>query len=189
MIKTIYLHDIAVKLNLDKVLTFRPLGKQARTFITSEIDKMMPGECIELNFSGIETCDVSFVDETVVEVQLFLREKRENVLLFLTKFNQDILDNLNGAIRVRESNGIKIPVLIKESERFRYMGPLEPVLAETLIFMGARAQTVASDIAGQEGTAINAASNRLKKLYDLRLCLRDERIDENGKQYVYKLPI
>ena len=150
---------------------------------------MLPGDCLKLDFTDIETCDVSFVDEIVLEVQIYLREKKENILLFLAHFNQDIIDNLEGAIARREGKGVKIPILVQENDRLSCIGSLEPALAETLDFMRSRNEINARDIAEHTGTAINAASNRLKKLYDLRLCLREERVDINGKQHIYRIPV
>ena len=84
MIKTFSIARIAQSLGLDKVLTFRPLGKKAKEIIISEISELNPGAYVNLDFQNIYLSDVSFVDEVVIEVQLYIR-KKDNILLFISK--------------------------------------------------------------------------------------------------------
>ena len=53
MIKTFSIARIAQSLGLDKVLTFRPLGKKAKEIIISEISELNPGAYVNLDFQNI----------------------------------------------------------------------------------------------------------------------------------------
>lgn len=188
MIKKLNIAEVARKIGLKDVLTFRPLGKEAKAIIISEVEALEADDLIEMNFDGIRTCDVSFVDEMIIEVKLYIKNKN-NVLLFLTNLSDDIFDNLEAALALREQKSkIKTQILIKKYNSYDFAGALEQNLKETFNQLVSRNEITARDIAASFKLEINSASNRLKKIYDAGLCLRKEIIDEHGKQHVYFLP-
>lgn len=179
---------VASHLGLKKMLTFRPAGKKAKEYIQTEITKLQSGEAMELDFSGIELCDVSFVDEMLIEVQLYLWTLSKNVLMFISNINDSTMDNLKPALAYREKNGQRVPILFRKGKEFSYVGTLEPGLEEAFRQVVKNKQITARDIASSDKVNINSASNKLKKLYDYRLVLRDEVVDQNGRQYTYSMP-
>ena len=189
-IEKINIKAIASTIGLEhpEVLTFRPYGKKAKGILLEEINKLLPGDSLEFDFSEIEICDVSFVDEIIIEIQLYLRKYKDN-LFFVSHINEPTLENLEASLAFRETKeGIRVPILINLNGVFKHIGTLEPNLKETFDQLSSKREITARDVAELNDIAINSASNRLKKLYDLRLVLRYERIDENGRQHIYSIP-
>lgn len=188
MIKTFSIARIAQSLGLDKVLTFRPLGKKAKEIIISEISELNPGAYVNLDFQNIYLSDVSFVDEVVIEVQLYIR-KKDNILLFISNLAKDVYENLEAALALREHKyKQRIQILNKIDDEFglySYIGSLERNLHETFDLLKNGRHMTARDVADKFNIEINSASNRLKKLYDAGLLLRREQIDTNGKSHIY----
>ena len=188
MIKTFSIAKIAQSLGLDMVLTFRPLGKQAKEIIISKISELSSGDSINLDFHNIVLSDVSFDDEVAIEVQLYIR-KRDNLLLFISNLAKDVYENLEAALALREHKyKQRIQILNKTDDKFglySYIGSLEHNLHETFDLLKNGRQMTARDVADEFNIEINSASNRLKKLYDAGLLLRREQIDTNGKSHIY----
>jgi len=181
--------NVGNEIGLEKTMTFRPYGKQAKTIILNRINELLPNDCLDMDFSGIEICDVSFVDEIIVEVQLFLRNNKEN-LFYVSNINEATLENLEAALFYREKkNNERVPILVNREGELVVVGTLEPNLHETFKQLAKTKEITARDIAELNDIAINSASNRLKKLFDLRLVLRQERITLNGKDHIYQVPI
>lgn len=187
-VKPLKVSRLASDLGYNKILTFRPDGKNARKYIQDEIARVQPGDVIELDFSGIDLCDASFVDEMVIEVQRYLRKLSTGIVMFISNMNDSTMDNLRAALAFRELNGERIPILYHKGKSFSYVGSLEPVLDEAFKKLIDNKQITARDLARTDKISINSASNKLKKLYDYRLIVRNEVVDQTGKQYIYSLP-
>lgn len=189
MIVKLNIEEIANELELSNVLIYRPLGKKAKEMILEKVDTLNSGDSIEMDFSNIELCDVSFVDEMIIEVQLFMRQ-RENILMCIKNVKQEIFENLEAALALREQkNKIKIQILHRLQTGYKLVGIIEQNLQETFNLVANGRQISARDVAEVYELEINSASNRLKKLYDSCLVLRKEQIDINGRQHIYFLPI
>ncbi|CQR75004.1 hypothetical protein SpAn4DRAFT_4368 [Sporomusa ovata] len=106
----------------------------------------------------------------------------------ISNVSEPTLENLTAAIALREQRGNRLQILYYQGEDLSYLGKLERNLEETLKLLFEKRKTTAREIAELKGIAINSASNRLKKLYDHRLILREEVIDNSGKQHIYFLP-
>lgn len=189
-IKKIFISEVALKTGITEinVLTFRPLGKEVKNELIDQIN-LCPTQCvIDLDFTGNEICDVSFVDEIVLEVQLYLMKNTLDRIILISNISDATLENLDAAIAVRDQRGIKLQVLKRDEDQISYIGKLERNLDVTLKQLLEKKEITAREIAVLNGIAINSASNRLKKLYDNRLVLRKEYIDTLGKQHIYFLP-
>lgn len=188
MVKIINVEKIASSLGLEKILTFRPLGKKAKEMILKEIDLLNPGDSLNIDFNNIELSDVSFVDEMIIEVQLYTKRK-DNIIIFISNVKLGIFENLEAALALKEQkNRVKIQVLNRLESGYSFVGALEQNLQATFKMLTQRKYISAREIAETYGLEINSASNRLKKLYDAGLVLRKEIIDENGRQHIYYLP-
>lgn len=189
MFEKLNIEDIARELDLPGgILTFRPFGKKAKDMIIARIDKMMPGSVIEMDFRNIFSSDVSFADEMITNVQLYLREK-DNMLLFITNITQEIKETLEASLSVREvKSKVKVQILYKDEKKYGIIGSLEQNQLETFELLNQKAELTARDVAEKFELEINSASNRLKKLYDQRLVLRKEQVDSTGRQHIYYLP-
>jgi len=175
-------------INPTNVLTFRPLGKEVRDELLNKIRLLPPGCVVDLDFTGVEICDVSFVDEIVLEVQSYLIGKIPDKVIMISNVSEATLENLKAALAWRDQRGTRLQILQSKDGVLTYIGKLERNLDETLKVLFARKKITAREIAELNGIAINSASNRLKKLYDHRLVLREEIIDNSGKQHFYFLP-
>lgn len=188
---TISIQELAEKVGIEQkgTLSFRPFGQKIRSLIESKIDSMPSGSVIYLDFSNIRFSDSSCADEVVLQVQLFLRNKASNIILCVSNINESIKDELTYAIAYQEKSIGRIPFLYRlEDGSVRYLGEIEDTLDETFQLLQKRKSLTTRDIMEAFNLAVNSASNRLKKLWDYGLVLREELIDHTGKLHVYRLP-
>lgn len=182
-IKKVNVAETAATIGLTgKVLAFRPFAKQVREMIFNKIEPLMPGDVIELDFSNVELCDLSFADELILEAQLYVKTKRD-LLLYISNVSEDVLINLEGALRLREAKKSRIPILRQKDGSFEIIGSLEENLLYAFKLLTERHKLTARELKEIEDIAINNASNKLKKLYDLGLVMRIE-----DKEHIYRLP-
>ena len=172
-----------------QVLTYRPLGKKAKEVVNRHIQKLLPGQGLELDFNGVELCDVSFVDEVVIEVQKFVISQDKDIIFFISNVKEAVLENLLPALAYRENTGDNVVVLRYEKGKASIFGDLEPKLRDTFELIAKRKSITARELAEINKIAINSASNRLKKLFDKKLLIREEHIDSLGRQHIYRLPL
>lgn len=190
-IYTVGIQKLAERVGIEQrgILCFRPFGQKIRSLVEKKIDSMPSGTVVNLDFSSIRFSDSSCADEVVLQVQLFLREKADNIILCVTNINDSIKDELIYAIAYREKTIGRIPFLYRlQDGSVEYLGEIEDTLAETFRLLQKRKSITTRDVMETFNLAVNSASNRLKKLWDYGLVLREELIDNTGKQHVYKLP-
>jgi DNA-binding transcriptional ArsR family regulator len=190
-VQKLRVRDIAAIIGIEapSVLTFRPLGKEVKNEIIKCIQSLPPQTAVELDFIGVDICDVSFVDEIVLEVQSYLLKEVEDTIIFVSNISDGTIENLDAAIAVKDQKkGIRLQILQQRNGTLLYIGKLERNLDVTFNQLVEKRRITAREVAELNGIAINSASNRLKKLYDQRLVLREETIDSTGKQHVYLLP-
>ena len=169
-----------------KILTSRPQGKLAREELLLQCEKLMSGDYLDLDFNSIHLCDVSFIDEIIVKVQIIL--KGRECALFITNVAPGIKENLEAILALREIKGERNQILEFKDNRFAYVGTLEPNLNQAFNLLSQKVHLTARELAELLDIQINNASNRLKKLSDSGLVLRKEYIDSVGKQHFYSLP-
>lgn len=183
------LKDAAGKYDLQNNLTYRPIAKEVKEDVINILNTLSSGSHFAFDFTGISLCDLSFADELIVESKLYL-SRRDNLLIYIQNFNQVIIENIEGAIARREQkDNIKIYLLVKENGVYSKVGSkLEKSLEDTFSIICEKKSVSARDIADIFSLEINSASNRLKKLFDAGLILRNEVVDINGRQHIYYLP-
>lgn len=140
---------------------------------------------IVINFPDNQLMDVSFADEVVVRIgeEIRMGKYGEDQGLILQGLGEDSIKNLNAAVNLQK---LKTAFLVlNQSGEWKYVGHLEQNLRDTLDLLYAQKQLTAPNLVKQLGLAINTASTRLKRLYDLHLIKRDFEITENGLQYIY----
>ncbi|WP_445478304.1 hypothetical protein ACULLL_18850 [Lysinibacillus irui] len=189
------LHKIVEEMGLGKtkILAYRPEGKKIKEYI---LEQVVSNSFLNLNFENIEICDVSVVDEVILEVMMFIREKKLDVLLILSHIDEYVLESIRAARLLKEdklskelNEKVRIPLLYyRMNKGFEIIGELETVLTETFELVCSNKIVTARNISLANNIAINSASNRLKKLYDYKLISRRTATDESGKFYEYLLP-
>jgi DNA-binding transcriptional ArsR family regulator len=140
---------------------------------------------IIIEFPENQLMDVSFADEVVIRIGEEIRKGKygEGQGMILQGLGEDSIQNLNAAVNLQK---LKTAFLVlKPSGEWECVGHLEQNLRNTLDLLYAQKQLTAQSLVRQLGLAINTASTRLKRLYDLHLIKRDFEITENGLQYIY----
>ncbi|MDD3228047.1 MAG: hypothetical protein PHE09_02420 [Oscillospiraceae bacterium] len=188
MSKSIILRTYAIKEGFEESLALRPIAKSIYNQALIDIGSILPDDIIDCVFTGIEMCDVSFSDEFIVNFQRKILEV-DNTLLRIIDANEYVQENIEGALALRnKKDKTKICLLLFTNGLYCVLGDIEKNLQETFSLLNAGYQITARDVAQRFSIEINSASNRLKKLFDLRLVQRMESIDETGRQHIYYLP-
>jgi DNA-binding transcriptional ArsR family regulator len=172
-------------------LTYRPDGKKVKELVFGIITEAKEGNYLVFDFSEIEVCDVSCADEIVFESVYRIITEKLHLCIILCNYNEQILENIQGAQLYKQQKlskeygqKIGLPVLCYNSEIF-LLGDIEDNLQETFDFVMKRKQLTARELSEIKDIAINNASNRLKKLYDYGLIMREVRTSDTGQYYIY----
>lgn len=166
-------------------LATRELGLQAYPVLCNILSEINTGGVLVLDFTAVRVMDSSFAGGSVIRLlRELVEDKHGDKYIVLTHTTDSTEYNLNMTIR---GHGLKLGLqVIDPSGQHRLFGQIEPNLDDTLALVNKRQTLTARDLADfQPGMAINTASNRLKKLFDLRLILRTEETTETGRQHVY----
>lgn len=167
-----------------KYLITRQLGDQVYQHLHEQLNELPRGQAVKLTFPPEQLIDTSFADEALLRLeQEYLDEKLGDGTLILQGLTDDSIHNINAAIHLQH---LKMAFLVTTSEgNWNIIGQLEQSLSETLKLIANQGRLTAPELAQILNLAINSASNRLKRLYDLRLVRREFEITENGLQYIY----
>ena len=168
------------------LLITREKGQKVYMALVKHIQISDPTNCpIRIIFPENQLMDVSFADEVVIRLQEGLNKDAfgEGQGIILYGLGDDSIENLTAAVKLQK---LKIAfMVIKQTGKWDCIGQLEQNLRETLDLLFKQGQLTAPDLARQLGLAVNTASTRLKRLYDMHLIRRDYEITENGLQYIY----
>lgn len=167
-----------------KYLITRQLGDQVYQHLHEQLNELPRGQAVKLTFPPGQLIDTSFADEALLRLeQEYLDEQLGDGTLILQGLTDDSIHNINAAIHLQH---LKMAFLVTTSEgNWNIIGQLEQSLSETLKLIANHGRLTAPELAQILNLAINSASNRLKRLYDLRLVRREFEITENGLQYIY----
>ena len=181
----IYITSLCQELQIpDKYLITRQLGDQMYHLLHTQLNELPQGQAIKLVFPPDQLIDTSFADEAILRLeQEYIDEHLGDGTLILQDLTEDFIHNINAAIHLQR---LKMAfVIITPEGDWNIIGQLEQSLSETLNIIAKQGRLTAPELAQILNLAINSASNRLKRLYDLRLVRREFEITENGLQYIY----
>ncbi len=181
----ISIDSICQELNLDShLLVTRQRGEKVYEQIIKRLHAQALGpQAIVLAFPADQLVDPSFADETILRLQREFIDAEGNNTVVIHGLTNDSIHNLNAAIKYQN---LKLPLLsIISDNQWDIIGQLEQSLRETLDLVFKYSHLTAPELAQLLNLAINTASNRLKRLFDLRLVRREHEITENGLQYIY----
>lgn len=189
---TLKLCEIAKSVGLSSILTFRPYADEMYKIAIEQIRDVTPNSIISCSFASIEICDVSFVDQFLINLQLHIHQM-ENIVLCLEDLNDDVISNIEGALYVRNEKveaKNRIALLCFSDGCYSTLGRVEQNVRDTLDFLQHHPEGVtARELMEHENLEeINSASNRLKKLFTARFVCRRPEIIESGRQHVYFIP-
>jgi Winged helix-turn-helix DNA-binding len=164
----------------------RDRGRQAFERVQERLLMVHDGGCLVLSFPDDQLMDASFAEELIVKLIKAITEGDFGDRGFLLQnLSEDSILNLNSILRLRN---YKLAILAVEVDGgWHYIGQLEASLFETLNLIYQFGSLTAQQLSEMLNLAINSASNRLKKLHDLRLVRRDQGITLNGLQYTYHI--
>jgi len=188
MEKSIYLKEYAQKEGFTESLALRPVAKSIYNRVMNDLQEIYQDDVINCIFDGIEMCDVSFADEFIINLYKVILGIN-NSLLRIMNINEYVLENIEGALALRnKKDHVKLCLLSFTNGEYSIIGEVEKNLSETFLLITITNQITAREVAQKFDIEINSASNRLKKLFNLRLLQRMESIDETGRQHIYYLP-
>lgn len=167
-------------------LVTRELGLQAYDVLRRALIEIHEGEILTLRFEGVRVMDSSFAGASVLRlVQELVDGEFGDRYIILMGATPSTEENVHLTI---VGHGLKLGLQAADGEEEpRLLGQIEPNLQETLVLVNKRRVLTARELADMKGDmAINTASNRLKKLFDLRLIRRVEEVTMTGRQHVYK---
>jgi hypothetical protein len=171
----------------ESLLFYRPTAKKMYQAEFPKFENLEPGTIINCSFDKIVACDVSFADEFIINLQKHIKQF-ENVILRVSDCNEEVLENLQAALVVRnnkEKAEEKVNVLCFQDSRYMFIDKLENNLQQTFDYLQEVGELTAREVANKFELEINSASNRLKNLYNARKLFRKEVRNESGMQHVY----
>lgn len=170
------------------VLIWRDAAKHVRPSFVQALYKESRLIC-ELDFSGIETADGSFLDELIVtELKKIEQGKTDKRFMYMSNLNDVTFFNADLVFGKKRASNEKHYMLVDSGGgKWKLLCEgLEASLMETLALLMAEKQITSNDVAKKFKLSIPAASVRLKGLYNLRLAYRTEETTSTGKEFVYQ---
>lgn len=168
----------------ERFFVTRDKGEQAYELLVQRLQAAPDGQPLVLVFPPEQLIDASFADESIIRLAREIGDGQfDGRGILLQGLTEDSIKNISAAISLQ---GLKIVLLaVEPNGKWKCIGELEPSLEETLIMVGRRKCLTAPELADIKDLAINSASNRLKRLYDLRLVRREYEVSEKGLRYIY----
>lgn len=162
----------------------REKGEAAYERLADLLNSLPEDEPLVLVFPAEQLMDASFADEAVVRLYEAIADGKfgERTLL-LNGLTEDSRHNIDAVIHLRN---LKLALLaVDDSGTWQIIGQLERSLRETLDIVAEVGEITAPQLSEQIESAVNTASNRLKRLYDSRLIRRQVIKNEKGLHYTY----
>lgn len=188
--KKLSVFSLAAEIGLDSgVLMLRPKAKDMFDLSLMRSGKPLIGDVFICDFSKIEDCSGSFVDEFVLNWQREIRNV-DNSMLILTEMTPDVQYTVLSSLLLRNKMDKDDLVLVaKAGPQYQIFGDkLEKNVIDVFNLMAGGEHITARLIADHFNLELNSAGNRLKKLYDSHATLRIEQRAEDGGKYEYYLP-
>lgn len=162
----------------------RENGERAYPLLKTRLGQVPEGGGLVLVFPPGQLIDASFADETIVRLGEELTEdKLGDRAILLQDLTEDSIKNIEAVIGFRR---LKLGFLAVEADgQWKCIGQLDPTLLEVLQLLSKRDHLTAPELAEMLDLEINAASNRLKRLFDRCLVRREYEVSAKGLQYYY----
>jgi hypothetical protein len=169
---------------LDHLFLTREKGEMAYPFLKEQLQATAEGQALVLVFPAGQLVDASFADETIIRLgEELIAGSYGGRGLYLEGLTDNSQRNINAVIRLRH---VKLAFLhLRPDNTWQILGQLEPSLQETLELVAKRGRLTAPTLAGMLDFAVNSASNRLKRLFDLHLVYREFEVSSQGLEYIY----
>jgi hypothetical protein len=178
--------QLATLFKFPRVATYlgTEIGKVGYRIIQGFFSKVDDGSPMVVIFEMQRPMDASFATECLVKIgEDLIKGKFGERALLLSGLPPDAILNLNAAICLR---GTQVAFLHVESDgRWQIIGALPDYLQDTLEMVGKKKSLGVGELAYLRDLTTSAASNRLKRLYDMRLVCREMRVTNRLVTYDY----
>ena len=187
--RVISVSTLAKQVGLTNALYLRPKAKDMFDISIKGYDTLLPGDIFICDLTGIEDCSGSFVDEFIHNWVRKIR-KTENAMFIIKGLSEDVHYTISSALNLRNKlDKDSMSILAYENSTYEIIGDkLEKNAREVFDYIVLNKTVTVRMVAEKFSLELNGASNRLKKLYDARLVMREEQSAENGGKYEYFLP-
>ncbi len=173
-------------------LTTRYFGRLFLAILLERMRTLPEGSVVELTFKDIEVMDASFPDEvfgTLISKRLSGDETLPSI--FLSDLDESNRESVEFTLisRPERHRGLRncvMPIKPNGAEDLSLVGKYEDNFKQTFDLLRAVRQLTTRQVVDTLKLTPQAASSRLKALYDNGVALRQETRDEQGKQFVYK---
>jgi predicted transcriptional regulator len=168
----------------ERLFLTRQHGEKAYELLREKLQTLDEGLGLILSFPSGQIIDASFADETIIRLgEEISASNSDQHCILLENLTEDSLTNIEAIIKLRQ---IKLAFLVvKPHGVWQCIGNVESSLHETLDIISRHKYLTAPELSKILGLAINTASNRLKRLYDMRLIRREQQVSSQGIQYIY----
>jgi DNA-binding transcriptional ArsR family regulator len=175
-------------------LLSRKQGQRILEAIKKELNKLPLGGVLLLDFQNIRyatpACLVEFLivfngtSNASAKAPMQREFHDKYLILKLESANYDLKDSLDFVLKERNS---AVPSLDENGNR-KVLGELTKARKDTLEIVRESGGVTSTEISRLFNIPINAASNRLRDLYNMKLVKREERIltSTGGRQFVYR---
>jgi DNA-binding Lrp family transcriptional regulator len=170
-----------------KILIWREPAQKIRPVFLTKLKES--GLVCEMDFSGIETADGSFIDEFLVtELRKIDAGQTDKKMIYLSKMNDTTIYNAELVFTKKRPPKEKFFILVDKGKSgwTLFSEGLEASLQETLNMIMEKKKITSNDVAKKFNISVPAASVRLKNLFDLRLIFRTEETTTTGMEFIYE---
>jgi len=170
-----------------KILIWREPAQKIRPVFLTKLKES--GLVCEMDFSGIETADGSFIDEFLVtELRKIDAGQTDKRIIYLSKMNDTTIYNAELVFTKKRPSKEKFFILVDKGKSgwTLFSEGLEASLQETLSMIMEKKKITSNDVAKKFNISVPAASVRLKNLFDLRLIFRTEETTTTGMEFIYE---
>jgi hypothetical protein len=169
----------------DGVLSSGAADRQIGALLRAQFGAAPPGTVLLVDLCAVRQAGFIVLRELIGTVAAALHENQDRYLLLCAdEENADLLASLEIAARERR---LVLP-LLDRGGGWHTLGRLTKAERDTLALVIEDGAVTAALLRARMGLLTSAASNRLRRLYDLRLVRREERLfsGSGGREYVYR---
>lgn len=168
-----------------EILSGRDEGKTLAQVVLNHLEELEPDSILPLDLSDVKFIDFSCADEFLTKIiRRIISGELGTRFILLQGMSVNVEENFSAVFKIRElvcpktSKGGKVELL----------GRVGAELAETYMLAAKKGKITASDVrAIAPRVGLSAISNRLTRLYKMRLLMRVKEVgvETGGRQFVY----
>lgn len=166
-------------------LATREKAAKIRDDLEKALRKANPEELIEISFKGVQAATISFADEFVGRLMTArMSQDLPEIGILLTNLNGELFEAIDVCLERRE-----LLAAYAKGQEVGLLGKVDSHLTKTFQTSYELEEFRASELADELEITIQNANNRLKKLTDAGVLMRDRSDPEaGGKEFIYRVP-